>query len=729
MSYGNNAVQVNVGYSQSSSRSSGTTHNNSTISADNIVVNTGGDATFSGANVHADNRLSMSIGGNLTVESRQDSHYASGSSFGINVSGGSNDGRRDNNGNLKGRNSSGGGFNVGSSHSDSLWVNDVTTLTGGTVEINVEGRTTVTGAVIAAGTYDNDNNFTASDQLTLNTGELVFSNLYDFSTNNESGFGLQTNLGGNVWAGDQNLHQGGSTTVTLKNTGDEKAQTTHATIGGGNITVGGNSNPDLAGLNRDTVAAQEITRDMTTGALDGSFTIDNRIFTSDGREQIAGQYENFINNLIIAGAGAYSTVEGTLSQVIDVVSGEKTVSDGITSWKMNQSGAATGIGRGGNDEAQDIIRRIDEGTATPEDLHRLAGMTSDGSMNLVYSNESEVIALVDSNGNVIGEIARGGFNDLENRQGFVNVATGAGTDAFTFLRVDAEERAHNFGPNETLAKAAANNEIRFYNTVARLTGGYTVSAGQSGGGFGTQNQFNWNQQFNNDTSLRLNQNSQIAAAVTGPTADSLALKGAGAGCAVSAAAGCIPGAIVGGGLGAIGDVLIYTGAAAGGAYLVSEAYDAITSWIDSGSLTWSGIMGGTTPEGSVLLNESSDSKPAGTTTAQATGTHVNASGAPSSQNQDDKKKKNNPNDNNVSNEQSARELTTSQQRSIRSYEKRIAEHEKKLSDFLNNPQLRPGTENLSQEVHKQMFESRVRHLQHEIKVFKNNINKIKKGLL
>ena len=66
------------------------------------------------------------------------------------------------------------------------------------------------------------------------------------------------------------LHPNGETSLTLKDTGHDREQITRATIGDGEIIVGGVSNPELDGLNRDTSKAQEITKDMTTGALDAT---------------------------------------------------------------------------------------------------------------------------------------------------------------------------------------------------------------------------------------------------------------------------------------------------------------------------------------------------------------------------------------------------------------------------------------------------------------------------
>ncbi|MBN1281840.1 MAG: hypothetical protein JW985_02620, partial [Alphaproteobacteria bacterium] len=79
----------------------------------------------------------------------------------------------------------------------------------------------------------------------------------------------------------------------------------HATIGGGNITIA-KGNTD--GLNRDTKLAQEITKDLVTGALDSSVTVDNRIFSGTGRTQIANQHENLSDNVEQIGDGLRNNI-------------------------------------------------------------------------------------------------------------------------------------------------------------------------------------------------------------------------------------------------------------------------------------------------------------------------------------------------------------------------------------------------------------------------------------
>ncbi len=149
---------------------------------------------------------------------------------------------------------------------DSAWVNDVTELTGGNVDINVDGKTTVTGAVIVA---KDDGN------LNLTTNKLEYNDIHDFNTDHNNGIGLNTGVGIGTNKGESTLHPEKTTDVTIVHKGHDTEQTTHATIGAGNITVGDDTNPNLAGLNRDTDKVQEITKDEITGSLDASVTVDN----------------------------------------------------------------------------------------------------------------------------------------------------------------------------------------------------------------------------------------------------------------------------------------------------------------------------------------------------------------------------------------------------------------------------------------------------------------------
>ena len=115
----------------------------------------------------------------------------------------------------------------------------------------------------------------------------------------ETGFGVSTSVGMSTDKGETSLHPNGETSLTLKDTGHDREQITRATIGAGVIEVGGKvaDDAELSGLNRDTSRAQEITKDLTTGALDATASIDNRVFTSEGRAEIAREHKELAKNL------------------------------------------------------------------------------------------------------------------------------------------------------------------------------------------------------------------------------------------------------------------------------------------------------------------------------------------------------------------------------------------------------------------------------------------------
>jgi uncharacterized protein YhaN len=73
------------------------------------------------------------------------------------------------------------------------------------------------------------------------------------------------------------------------------------------------------------------------------------------------------------------------------------------------------------------------------------------------------------------------------------------------------------------------------------------------------------------------------------------------------------------------------------------------------------------------------------------------------------------------------DLSTSARRTVRSLEKQIAAHQKKLSDFKANPDAfdnKGFLENASPERRSEIIESRVRSLEHQIQNFRNQIDNI-----
>src|SRR5690554_6829583 len=145
-------------------------------------------------------------------------------------------------------------------------------------------------------------------ELNFTTGTLTTTDLRDYSKSSQTGVGIQTNFGVGVYDGtEKQLEQrgsahlkgeeyvSGSTSVSLQSEGHRMEGKTLATIGGGNITVGGVSldeHEDFADLNRDVEHAQVVTLDQQTGAMNGNVTFDNRMFTEAGRQDIKEQHQN-----------------------------------------------------------------------------------------------------------------------------------------------------------------------------------------------------------------------------------------------------------------------------------------------------------------------------------------------------------------------------------------------------------------------------------------------------
>jgi ABC-type branched-subunit amino acid transport system ATPase component len=93
-----------------------------------------------------------------------------------------------------------------------------------------QGKTTITGAVIVAGSYQTITNedgtqtmqFVDNGNLQLNTKELAYNNVNDFYNSKSKGFGTSTDGGTTSDSGKSTLAPSGSTTVSAKSTGEER---------------------------------------------------------------------------------------------------------------------------------------------------------------------------------------------------------------------------------------------------------------------------------------------------------------------------------------------------------------------------------------------------------------------------------------------------------------------------------------------------------------------------
>ncbi|MBL0319197.1 MAG: hemagglutinin repeat-containing protein [Alphaproteobacteria bacterium] len=253
------SISLSLGISSSSSKyeTSGSNFTQTQITAGHdFISHSGKDTTVKGANILAQN-VNMDVDGDLNVESVQNTQETSKSehsggmsvgisygvnglspTFGANAYSGSGDGHR-------------------------KWTDNVTSIIStNSVDIDVTGKTTLTGAMIAQATPQEDGTYTDGGNLTLNTGSLEVSDLTDEDIWHYDGAGIAVGFGGPpgqpVFGSGSNLSS--SYTPSLKIEDDTKIGVTHATIGAGIITIAGQAATDdqLNGVNRDVNKVQEI---------------------------------------------------------------------------------------------------------------------------------------------------------------------------------------------------------------------------------------------------------------------------------------------------------------------------------------------------------------------------------------------------------------------------------------------------------------------------------------
>ena len=143
--------------------------------------------------------------------------------------------------------------------------------------------------MIANATKNSDGTLTDHGKLNY-TGKLELKDIEDHNYNSSSSFNVSTSIGipqkGTKEAAN---HPKGSTTIGLNTSGQETEQLTKATMGQGTVNT-------TADTNRYINNTQEITRDQTTGMLDGSVTIDHRLLAESGREQIIQEQKDLPEN-------------------------------------------------------------------------------------------------------------------------------------------------------------------------------------------------------------------------------------------------------------------------------------------------------------------------------------------------------------------------------------------------------------------------------------------------
>ncbi len=297
------SISGSLDRSQSSTRSS--TVNNSVLNADNISLITSNDLNIAGATVRANDDLNVDVGGNLNLESQQNRSNSKNSSFG--VSGGVSLGES---GNVSGVNA---GISVGNGMSYTRETVLTSLTSGGTADVNVKGHTQITGALL--GTTDDDGNDLG--KLNFSTGSLDFMDLRNTNVGSQMSLGVSanfsvgskpnateatspTNTAKSTSGTDLKLN---SSNINFSNSEENSASKSMATLGHGNITVGGVQlekdgqltdagnveGSALFGLSRDTSNTDKsLWSSNESQHVDAN--IDNRFFTTEGRKEIATDF-------------------------------------------------------------------------------------------------------------------------------------------------------------------------------------------------------------------------------------------------------------------------------------------------------------------------------------------------------------------------------------------------------------------------------------------------------
>ncbi len=316
---------VSVGKQTSKSNDESLTHVNSTVDL-NTVSGSLNKLNIQGGVVSIADRGDLKVN-EIHVESLQDTASGTSSSKGGSVGAGFGS---------SGLSNVTASYNQAKGENDKAWVNETSKLLIGNaqndVDLDAMGVKNITniGGVIANATKNTDGSLTDHGKLNY-TGALELKDIQDHSSESNRGFNASTSVGTSIKgeSKESSLHPSGSTTVGLQSTGNEKEQLTKATMGQGTVS---NTTADT---NRDINNTQEITRDQVTGLLNGSVTVDNRIFTESGREQIIKEQKDLPQNgKIIAG----STATGGLilgSGIVGLLDEKGSVQDATTLTKNN----------------------------------------------------------------------------------------------------------------------------------------------------------------------------------------------------------------------------------------------------------------------------------------------------------------------------------------------------------------------------------------------------------
>ena len=301
--YGGGGGSAGLNYSTSSSDTESLTNNNSHLySAKDMNINTANDATIKGANLRADERLNLKVGNNLSLESVRDKYAYNERGYSVGVGIGFSSDKSPNSSFANPSSTKATSTNANFSRSSSNTITKQTVLSSITAnELNVEvGKNThLKGSLLAAGEYDKDNTFIDNHNLNLKTNTLSYENLSNTSYNKGSSLSIGANYSvgkkdqANQNSQDKSTSYSGLKSINYSNHRNLSYTLSKnlATLGSGNIEIADKDNSDdLTRLNRDTT---KLTKDLVNTSISSNVdaSMDARVLTADGREQIKSELE------------------------------------------------------------------------------------------------------------------------------------------------------------------------------------------------------------------------------------------------------------------------------------------------------------------------------------------------------------------------------------------------------------------------------------------------------
>ncbi|MGV3278638.1 hemagglutinin repeat-containing protein [Rickettsiales bacterium LUAb2] len=324
-------ISANFSHQSSSGSESSKAYTNAKITGNEIEVKAN-NLTGKGTNIDGDT-VKLNISNNLSLETVQDEHRSSSKSsgygFGLSYNGANSYIPSGVNGNI----------NQNKSYNESIWSKEASSIRGkGKVTIDVGNKLTNKGSIIGSETGD----------LTLSAKEIELEDLHNSSYSKNKGFGVSMGLGFSSNQGENKIYPNGKTTISVKNSKIEESSTSKATIGKGDITADtityngkeakldengtittasnqGNTTKDSQVVNQDVTNNETEKQTYTSRKLDGNVTIDNRLLTSAGRQDIYNQVNKSVADLSNKYDTAYKTISKLLTkeQIIELNQAQK----------------------------------------------------------------------------------------------------------------------------------------------------------------------------------------------------------------------------------------------------------------------------------------------------------------------------------------------------------------------------------------------------------------------